>query len=86
MSAGHVESVRAIERSNLFWIFSTVIQHRENCGLGKRDVPGDGGRATPPCTSLTDCLPGAEERADIVLNGNRTVISLGIGETCTKRK
>ena len=34
--AGHVESVRAIERSNLLWIFSIIFQLGKVCRFGKR--------------------------------------------------
>lgn len=61
-----------MERSNFAAVFSGIFQC---CGIhgGAVDLPGEGGRATPPCGSGTSCAPFWAILVDIALVEGRAV-------------
>ena len=54
--ADQEDRARAMDRSNFVAVFSGISQR---CGekSGAFDLPGEGGRATPPCGSGASCTP-----------------------------
>lgn len=64
--ADQEDRARAMERSNFAAVFSGIFQRCGKKRSGAFDLPGEGGRATPPWGSGANCRPSWAILVEIV--------------------